>query len=368
MAVAIIEDIRGAGALCASTTHYTELKTYALDTPGVCNASCEFDVETLRPTYRLIVGTPGKSNAFAISEKLGLPRRIIERANSAIGAENKRLEHVLGELEATRQQAEKQLSEATAMRSEYEAYRKDAEREIAERLASAERELENARRKAQNMVESAKASGDYIMEEMDKLRKQRESERLGEELARARREIREHLRTHSDSFDPVVVRRDEKYVLPRKLCRGDEVLIVSLGKKAVLLEEPDRSGKVTVQAGIIKTKVEVSDLQLIEEEMQIGAGEQKKKASEYRMSVCREFKDEIHLRGMTGDEAWSRVDKYFDEAQLAGFHTVRLVHGKGTGALKNALWRYLKTDRRVASFRIGQFGEGDGGVTVVELK
>ncbi|MBE6547144.1 MAG: endonuclease MutS2 [Ruminococcaceae bacterium] len=368
LAVAIIEDIRGAGALCASTTHYTELKTYALDTPGVCNASCEFDVETLRPTYRLIVGTPGKSNAFAISEKLGLPRRIIERANSAIGAENKRLEHVLGELEATRQQAEKQLSEATAMRSEYEAYRKDAEREIAERLASAERELENARRKAQNMVESAKASGDYIMEEMDKLRKQRESERLGEELARARREIREHLRTHSDSFDPVVVRRDEKYVLPRKLCRGDEVLIVSLGKKAVLLEEPDRSGKVTVQAGIIKTKVEVSDLQLIEEEMQIGAGEQKKKASEYRMSVCREFKDEIHLRGMTGDEAWSRVDKYFDEAQLAGFHTVRLVHGKGTGALKNALWRYLKTDRRVASFRIGQFGEGDGGVTVVELK
>ena len=368
LAVAIIEDIRAAGALCAATTHYTELKTYALDTPGVCNASCEFDVETLRPTYRLIVGTPGKSNAFAISEKLGLPRPIIERASSVIGVENKRLEHILGELEAQRQQAEKQLAQASADREAYEAFRKQAEREIAERTAAAERELENARRKAQNMVESAKASSDYIMEEMDKLRKQRESERLGEELAQARREIREHLRTHSDSFDPVVVRRDEKYVLPRKLRRGDEVLIVSLGKKAVLLEDPDRAGKVPVQAGIIKTKVEVSDLQLIEEEMQIGAGEQKKKASDYRMSVCRDFRDEIHLRGMTGDEAWNRVDKYFDEAQLAGFHTVRLVHGKGTGALKNALWRYLKTDRRVASFRIGQFGEGDGGVTVVELK
>ena len=166
----------------------------------------------------------------------------------------------------------------------------------------------------------------------------------------------------------MIVRKDENYVLPRKLRRGDEVLIVSLGKKAVLTEDPDRSGKVTVQAGIIKTKVAISDLRLVEEEVGVGKGAAKKKASEYRISVSRDFRDEIHLRGMTGDEAWSAVDKYFDEAQLAGFHTVRLVHGKGTGALKNALWKYLRTDPRVAAFRIGQFGEGDGGVTVVELK
>ena len=218
------------------------------------------------------------------------------------------------------------------------------------------------------MVESAKASSEFVMDQLERVRRERESERLGEELDRARREIREHLRTHSDSYDPVRVRKAENYVLPRKLRRGDEVLIVSLDRKAVLTEDPDRSGKVTVQAGIIKTKVAIDDLQLIEEEVSVGKGSKKAKASEYRMTVCRDFKDEIHLRGMTGDEAWSAVDKYFDEAQIAGFHTVRLVHGKGTGALKNALWKNLRTDKRVASFRIGQFGEGDGGVTVVELK
>ncbi len=370
LAVAIIEDMRRAGALCAATTHYTELKTYALDTEGVCNASCEFDVETLRPTYRLIIGTPGKSNAFAISEKLGLPTRIIERAKASISEENKRLDAILGELEASRLQADRNREEAERLRIEYERARAEGEREIARRLADAEKELERARAKARNMVESAKASSDYIMEQMDKLRKEKESERLSEELAKARRDIREHLRNHSDSFDPVRVKKNEKgYVLPRKLRKGDEVLIVSLDRKAVLTEDPDRSGKVTVQAGIIKTKVAITDLQLLEEEeTTVSAGGKQSAASGYRLSVSRDFKDEIHLRGMTGDEAWGHVDKYFDEAQLAGFHTVRLVHGKGTGALKAALWRYLKTDRRVASFRQGQFGEGDGGVTVVELK
>ncbi len=368
LAVAVIEDMRSAGALCAATTHYTELKTYALDTEGVCNASCEFDVETLRPTYRLIVGLPGKSNAFAISEKLGLPERIIARASASVGEENKRLENILGELEESRQQAEKARADAEQMRREYEAARADAEKKIAERLAASEKELDNARKKAQNMVESAKASSEFIMEQMDKLRRQKESEKLGEELAEARREIREHLRRHGDSFDPVEVKKVENYVLPRKLRRGDEVLIVSLDRKAVLVEDPDRSGKVTVQAGIIKTKVSLSDLQLLEQESEVLREGQKTKASSYRMTVSRDFRDEIHLRGMTGDEAWNAVDKYFDEAQMAGFHTVRLVHGKGTGALKNALWAYLKKDSRVASFRIGQFGEGDGGVTVVELK
>ena len=368
LAVAVIEDMRSAGALCAATTHYTELKTYALDTEGVCNASCEFNVETLRPTYRLIVGLPGKSNAFAISEKLGLPARIIERATASVSQENKRLETLLGDLEATRQQAEKARDEAEKMRREYESYRASAEKQIAERLAASEKEVEKARQKAQNMVESAKISSEFIMEQMDKLRRERESEKLGEELERARREVREHLRRHADSYDPVEVKKAENYVLPRKLRRGDEVLIVSLDRKAVLVEDPDRSGQVTVQAGIIKTKVSISDLQLLESETTVLRGKEKTKASSYRVTVSRDFTDEIHLRGMTGDEAWNAVDKYFDEAQMAGFHTVRLVHGKGTGALRNALWGYLKTDRRVKSFRIGQFGEGDGGVTVVELK
>ena len=164
------------------------------------------------------------------------------------------------------------------------------------------------------------------------------------------------------------MRKDENYVLPRPLRKGDEVIIVSLGKRAVVLELPDRSGKVNVQAGIIRTKVELSDLRLCEEETKVVSGGAKKNAGAYRMTVSRDFKDEIDLRGKTGDEGWSAVDKYFDEAAIAGFHTVRLIHGKGTGAFKKALWDCLKKDSRVASFRIGQFGEGDGGVTVVELK
>ena len=365
LAIAVIEDVRAAGAMCMATTHYTELKTYALDTDGVCNASCEFDVETLRPTYKLIIGTPGKSNAFAISSKLGLPEKIVKRAESLVGSENKKLESVLGELELLRQQTEKQLEEAERQRIEYEGYKKAAEADIAKRLADSEKALENARAKAQNMVDSAKLSSDFIMEQLDRVQKQRESERLGKELADARREIREHLRVHSDNFDPVVRRKVENYKLPRELRRGDEVYVVSLDKTGVLTDNPS-GGKVGIQIGIIKTKVEVSDLQLIEDQPTKKKNE--KKGAPLKVTVNRDFRGEVDLRGKTGDEAWSVVDKYFDDAAIAGFHSVRLIHGKGTGALKNAIWAYLKKDSRVASFRIGQFGEGDGGVTVVELK
>ena len=368
LAVAVIEDMRSAGALCAATTHYTELKTYAMDTEGVQNASCEFDVETLRPTYKLIVGAPGKSNAFAISEKLGLPRKIVERAGSYVAAENKQMDRILGELESARQAAEREREEATRMRVEYEAFKNDAEATMKEKLSASERELEKARSKAQGMVESAKRSADFIMEEMDKLRRAKDSERLGDELDRARRELREHLRNHSDAYDPLEIRKNENYVLPRPLRRGDEVIIVSLGKKAVVLEEPDRSGKVSVQAGIIKTKVDISDLRLHEQEVKVISDGKKSAAGSYKMAVNRDFRDEIDLRGMLGDQAIAAVDKYFDEALLANFRTVRLIHGKGTGALKKHIWDWLKGDRRVKTFRIGQFGEGDGGVTVVELK
>ena len=367
LAVAVIENIRSAGAMCAATTHYAELKAYALDTDGVCNASCEFDVETLKPTYKLVIGTPGKSNAFAISEKLGLPREIIERADSYVSSENKQFESVIGELEAKRCEMERELERARIMREEYERFRAESEREIKEKLSSAERTLENAKSKSQNIVESAKASSEFIMAQMDKLRRERDSERLGEELDRARQELREHLRRNEGKYNPVTTRkRDEKYILPRPLKKGDEVLIVSLGRKAVVTDAPDKSGKVGVQAGIIRTKVELTDLELILEDTP--AEQEKRRKESVRMMLNRDFRDEIDLRGKTGDEAWSAVDKYFDEAQLSGFSSVRLIHGKGTGALKNALWAYLKADKRVASFRIGKYGEGDGGVTVVELK
>ena len=365
LAVSIIEDIRAAGALCAATTHYTELKTYAMNTDGVTNASCEFDVETLKPTFKLIVGAPGKSNAFAISQKLGLPDSVLNRAESYVASDNKQMEKVLGELEAERQRAEKARESAERMQKEYERFKKENELEIEKKLAAADKALRAAQSKAESMVESAKRSADYIMDEMDKLRKKKESERLAEELAAARRDIREHLRTSADVYEPITKEAQEDYTLPRPLKKGDEVIIASLGKRATVLEaQSEKQELIFVQAGVIKTKIRISDLRLIEEEKKKSNAKQ----GAYRATVNRDFKPEIDLRGKTGEEAWSAVDKYFDEAQIAGFSSLRLIHGKGTGALKNYLWKELKTDKRVKSFRIGQFGEGDGGVTVVELK
>lgn len=368
LAVSIIDYVRGKGAMCAATTHYAELKAYALDTEGVCNASCEFDVETLKPTYKLIIGTPGKSNAFAISEKLGLSREIIDRAENYVSSDNRRFEDIIGQLESTRIEMEKKREETETMRADYERFKLESEKIIQKRLEESEKELNKARDKAASMVASAKASSDFIMEQMDKVRKARESERLGDELQSARRAVREHLKANSEKFDPVEKKKDENYVLPRKLKKGDEVIIMTLGSSATLLEDPDKSGNVRVQAGILQTRVNVKDLRLKEDEVTVQSGDKKQKVSSYTVSRSTSFKDEIDLRGMTGDEAWLAVDKYFDEATLAGFRKVRLIHGKGTGALKVALWKFLKGDKRISSFRIGQYGEGDGGVTIVELK
>ena len=367
LAVSIIEEIRGAGALCAATTHYAELKAFTLETPGVMNASCEFDIETLRPTYRLIIGTPGKSCAFAISEKLGLPERIIKRAGMMLSSETKRFEKVICELEATRLELEKLKEETEKSRAEFEKYRVEAEAKAKRELAAAERELNRAKEKAAAIVESARASSEFVFAQLDKVRQKQESERFGEELAEARRAVREHLRENEGKYNPVDRKKpDENYVLPRPLRMGDEVEIVSLGKRATVLGLPDRNGKVEVIAGIIKTKADISDLVLITDEAQ--GGKDNRKSQDVRITAARDFRSEIDLRGLTGDEAWLKVDKYFDEAYLCGFSVVRLIHGKGTGALRNALWRFLKGDPRVKSFRLGQYGEGDGGVTVVELK
>ena len=220
------------------------------------------------------------------------------------------------------------------------------------------------------MVASAKASSDYILEQMDKIKKAKDSEKFGDELARTRRAVKEHLRENSDKFDPVEKPKDnENYVLPRKLKKGDEVLIVTLGSNATLLDDPDKSGNVRVQAGILQTRVNIKNLRLVENTPTVTTADKKVvKTSTYSVNRNTSFKDEIDLRGMNGDEAWLAVDKYIDEAVMFGIRTVRLIHGKGTGALKAALWKFLKGDKRIASFRIGQFGEGDGGVTVLELK
>ena len=369
LAVAVIGAVRRAGALVAATTHYAELKAFAIEEAGVQNASCEFDVATLRPTYRLIVGAPGKSNAFAISEKLGLPREVVENAKALVSAENRRFENVIEKLEASRlaadrdrEAAAKELAAAASERARVAGMTEGT-------LAAAKKTLEDAQSKAAALIGSARASSDYIFAQLEAVRRERESANLGEKLDETRRAVRAHLRENADRLDPVENRSNENYRLPRPLRKGDTVYLVDIDKKGVLLSAPDRGGNVLVQTGILRTKSKVANLRLIEEEASLDTADGKKiPASRYGTKVSREFHDEIDLRGKTGDEAWAEVDKYLDGAQFSGFHTVRLIHGKGTGALRTALWKCLKKDPRVASFRIGQYGEGDGGVTVVELR
>jgi DNA mismatch repair protein MutS2 len=368
LAIAIIQSVREKGAMCAATTHYTELKTFALDTPGVLNASCEFDVATLKPTYRLIVGTPGKSNAFAISLKLGLSEKIIDAATQNLQSDHKQFEKVIGELEAKRLEADRNREEAEQLRRELEEKSRRFDADIARIRRDAEHEIEQNRRKAQQMIDSARASSDFIFAQLEKAKKAEAAGKLTETLEETRRAVRAELRRNGDEINPVEEKKNTKYVLPRPLRKGDRVYIVNIDKEGILLDAPDKSGSVQVQAGILKTRTKVSNLELIEEEAKVISDGRATSASGYRVHVNRDFKDEIDLRGMLGDEAWQAVDKYLDEALVAGFGKVRLIHGKGTGALKNALWQRLKKDKRIAAYRIGQYGEGDGGVTVVELK
>lgn len=370
LAVSILEAVREKNALCAATTHYAELKSYALDTEGVCNASCEFDVNTLRPTYRLIIGTPGKSNAFAISRKLGLPAAIIERAESYVSGENRRFEAVIERLEKERIEMEIAKTEAEMLLAQAKREKAEMDDFVAKREKEAEKELEKARATAVRMVESAKLSSEFIFAELEKVKKERESENLARSLEAAKRDIKLHLKNNSDNLDPVDPKTVENYELPRPLKKGDEVILVSIGQKGVLLGDPDKSGNVQVQAGIIKTKTNIKNLMLIDGVKvtftdKNGKKDSAKKAAE---RVIAEFNPEIDLRGEYGDDACFMLDKYIDDAKRAGVKTLRIIHGKGTGALRKAVSDFLRRDSRVASVRIGSVGEGDTGVSIAELK
>ncbi|MBQ9718136.1 MAG: endonuclease MutS2, partial [Clostridia bacterium] len=367
IAMAILEETRITGTLCAATTHYAELKAYALETEKVTNASCEFDVATLRPTYRLIVGTPGKSNAFAIAEKLGLSPVIVKRAGQFVDTGSRNFEAVLEKLERTRSELEAEKAAAEKASREFEEYRRKAEAELAKKLAGAEKEAENMRKKAEELLSGARATSNYVFSQLEEVKKQRESERLGEKLAEAKKSVRQKVRDYENTSNPVTSAPvDEDYVLPRDLVKGDRVVHRTLGTQGTLLDNPDKSGNVNVSMGAIKMRISVKDLKLIE-----GAESEAKAAarrqSNIRTAVTRNFKPECDVRGMIGDEAWFVVDRYLDDAIVAGIKSVTIIHGKGTGALRNALWNKFKGDSRVKSYRPGQYGEGDYGVTVVEM-
>lgn len=376
LAISVLEYVQRMGALSASTTHYAELKAYALETERVQNASCEFDIDTLRPTYRLIVGTPGKSNAFAISEKLGISEEIIRRAESLIEKDDKRFEDVIERLDTERIEMERERELAERLRREYEEYRHNAESELNARIAKAEDEIQKSVLKARQILDSARASSEFIFRQLEDIRKQENREKRDEMTVRAREEVRRRLRESEALFEGIDIREvglDEDYKLPRPLVVGDKVYLVSIGKEGVVTAVADKKGLISVTSGILKTKVRENELRLIEGNVSYqrrGDPKPTPKANEGKVkkSIVSTFKTEVDVRGMIGDDAWFVVDKYLDDAILASIGSVRIIHGKGTGALRAALWKYFKSDKRIKTYRHGEYGEGDAGVTVIELK
>ena len=374
LAVSILEEVRRQGAKIGATTHYAELKAYALDTPGVMNASCEFDVDTLRPTYKLIVGTPGKSNAFAISERLGLPASVVREAKERVSGENRRFENVIERLETDRIAMERNREETERLRLEYERFKQDAEKRLQEKIAGSEKEIEKERERARQMIDSARANSEFVFKQLEEIRKKQESGQFARELADARAAVREALKRSDDVYSSFSgnYSLDEEYVPPRPYKVGDAVYLVPYHQEGEITALPGPDGLFGVRAGILKAKMAGKDLRLLDGKIKeavkkkkpavpaSAGGTQKKGTSEFRV--------ELDIRGRYGDDGWDETDKYLDQAVLSGIATVRIVHGKGTGALKKAIWEHLKNDRRVRSFRLGNYGEGDSGVTVVELK
>ncbi len=368
LAVSILEALRKKGSLVAATTHYAEIKMYALTTPGVENGSCEFDVETLSPTYRLLIGVPGRSNAFAISRRLGLPEEIIGRARELVSSENTRFEDVVSDLERTRQELEKEKSAATSRRQQAEALKQEMEEERRRLYAQLDKEAAQARSEAQTLVERVKSQTDLLMNQLEELKKQQDKEefqkKFGELKAGYRSRI-EHLR---DMADPVASRRGEAYVLPRKLRSGDTVILTGLNLEGTVLSGPDSAGCYMVQAGIIKSKVKEEELRLVEDKGRKVTLNGRRRTTAPADKISRDVKTQVDIRGMDTIDGIMEVDRFLDQAVLMGLGTVTIIHGKGTGALRAAVQDHLRKLKTVKSFRPGMYGEGEAGVTVVELK
>ena len=369
LAVAIIEQLRAQRARVVATTHYAEIKMYALNTDGVENACCEFDVATLRPTYRLLTGVPGRSNAFAISERLGLPSDVIENARTHLSGENARFEDVVAQLEGTRQELEKERALAASQR--VEAQRTSAEADELRRTAEREREreLERARVQARGIVEQVSAQAEKLIDELDELRRQKDSADFSERAAAAKVAFKANLRKLQDLADPVTRKNVENYVPDRPIKRGDTVRLLELGKEGTVLSAPDGQGYLNVQAGIIKTRVHQSEVRLVDmSNKRVTVNNAGVSSRGVSSKATRDVKTELDLRGMTSDEALVELERFIDSCVLSGVPTVTIIHGKGTGALRAAVQQRLRKHRNVKTFRLGPYGEGEAGVTIAELK
>lgn len=373
LAVAILERLRQLGARVAATTHYAELKAYAINTSGVENASCEFDVASLRPTYRLLIGVPGRSNAFAITEKLGMDEALVEHARGLVSGDDRRLEDVVTSLDTRRQALEEQLAETKDAHERARRSAQRAEEKLAELDERRQKELDNARREAQRIVEKARQEAARLMDELDDLRRQKDAADFAEKTRQAKSQLRSRLRRLDDAIDPVTVRdTDSDYVLPRPLKEGDRVQLMDMGLQATVVKAPDSKGIVEVQAGAIRTRTSVENLRLFEsrrEEKKARRGTPTpRQGGGLTSRMERSANTDLDLRGQTVEEALLEVDRFLDNAVLCGLDRVTVIHGKGTGALRAAVHSHLKGHRQVKGFRLGVYGEGETGVTVVELK
>ena len=360
LAEAIIEELRGKGVRLACTTHYAELKAYAIQTAGVENGSCEFDVTTLRPTYRLLIGVPGKSNAFAISKRLGISDHIVERAQELVSQESNAFEQVVGRLEEDRRKMEDELETLRASAAQAKQSAQEAERLKEEAERQAKKEVERARQEAAQIVQKTRARADALVNELEEMRRQKNKQLSAEQKAR----LRSGMKELEGISDPVRERRDDNYVLPRPLVPGDDVLIYDIDKDATVLEAP-KDGFVLVQAGIIKTRVPLSNIRLLSKRQL----KKKQPGRTVTKSVSTpEAASSLDLRGQTVEEALMEVDAFLDRASRMNLPQVTIIHGKGTGALRTAVQQHLRRCAQVKSYRLGTYGEGESGVTLAELK
>lgn len=376
LAVSILEQLQAQGAKTAATTHYAELKAYALRTERVENASCEFDIHTLSPTYRLIIGAPGRSNAFAISERIGLPKPVVDRARSLVSDENTEFESVVEKLEQSRSALEEEREKVQKLSVEAETKEKQAEAMKADIENLKDNEVAQARKEAEKIVERANREAAFFMDELDRLKKERKnSTDLSKVSADAKRAIRRHGDRLDDITDPIkALAEDDDYVLPRPLKVGDSVIVRSLAEPAEVTAIDERNGKVEVTAGLIKTRVPVDDLRLDEKHAasKRRAAQQNKKPRTRKTSVERGIDQHVStscdLRGMTSDEAIMTLDRFLDLQLRCGIEEFTVIHGKGTGVLRKAVGNYLKNNKSVKEYRLGTYGEGEDGVTIVRLK
>ena len=366
LAVSILTQLKSYRAKVLATTHYQEVKMFALETDGVENASCEFDVETLKPTYRLIVGVPGKSNAFAITKKLGMSDYVISRAEELVSTENRRFEKIIDQLEQSRKELE-QLRESVAV-SERNAKLTESElkQKLSELEAQKEKELENARQRAMSIIEQTRTQSNMLLNELEELKKIKDKEALRKGLSDAKSKVGSRLNKLQDEANPVIEKKLENYVPPRPFKQGDTVKLADTGREGSLLSVPNMQGQCYVQVGSMRIKTNAKNLRLVEkkEQPKQSVGKIKKSVTS---NMNRRGGMELDIRGYMGDDGVMEVERFIDSAIMSGLSQVVIIHGKGTGALREAVHSALRR-MPVKSFRLGAYGEGEAGVTVVDLK